>query len=576
MLHVRYFFRMRILICVKAVPKGDGVPYDAERMALRRDKAAQALNPMDCAALEQAFRLKERHGGSVTVLSMGPPSVENLLREICALPVDEVFLITDSLYAGSDTLATARVLAATVGRLGGFDLILLGNRATDGETGQVGPELAALLGITACVTNITGECAVEGRSVRCVRLLEESLDTMLVALPAVLTVCGGEYTLRPPSIAGMRNAKNVVRLGNAELGLSSDDAGGLGSATRVVKIRPARVATRSVRWVEGAEAGAAAILDVLRHPHPQGAIAEILRDEVGAQDFQLNTRAETVWAASVMGDLPGERAALELASVAVRLGMARESILLQGGNDSACACSLAELATEKQPDIILMPATIRGRCVASYCAALLRTGLTADCTELALDGQGGLLQIRPAFGGGMLAEICSRRRPQMATVRVGVFPALAGMSVPPVILDSGNDTGNITLLESTPLGVNSLREAGVIFTGGKGIGGKDGFAFLERLAGVTGAALGASRSAVDAGYAPYMRQVGQTGVTVRPDVYVAFAVSGAVQHLAGIRDAGTVVAVNTDRKAPVFSHADIGIIAPWRDVAEELMRLFEG
>ena len=551
---------MRILVCVKSVPKGDTVPLDPDRQTLRRDKAAQALNPADCAALEQAFRLKERHGGSVTALSMGPPGAERLLREICALPVDKTVLVTDPLYAGSDSLATARVLAAAAKHLGGFDLILLGRRAIDGETGHVGPELAALLGIASCVTNITGDCAFEAGSILCARLLEDSLQSLRVPLPAVLTICGGEYALRPPSIAGLRTAKPVSLLTNAELGLPPGSVGLTGSPTHVAKTRPARESRRAARIIHDAPTGAEAILEAL-HSAPVRRVSAERRGPAAPIPG-------IVWVVSLLDDAPGQAAARELVAAARDLGAEPLLIRLRGANDVACARALAELAAKERPETILLPATIRGRCVAPYCAALLQTGLTADCTELGLDGQGQLRQVRPAFGGGIMAEIYCRARPQMATVRPGVFAAGNGAAVPQTDLAANHEERGPMVLSMTPLGTESLSEAGIIIAGGKGIGGKEGFSRLENLAGLMRAAVGASRSAVDAGYAPYIRQIGQTGTTVRPGIYIAFAISGTVQHLAGMRDSGLVIAVNTDPKAPIFSHADIGIVASWEAVAE--------
>ena len=555
---------MRILVCVKSVPKGDSVPFDPELGSLRRDKAAQALNPADCAALEQAFRLKERYGATITVLSVGPRATERLLYEICALPVDNTVLATDLLYAGSDTLATARILAAAASFMGGFDLILLGRRAIDGETGHVGPELAALLAITACATNITGDCSIDAAAILCTRLLEDTLQSLRVPLPAVLTICGGEYTLRPPSIAGMRSARPVTLLTNNDLALPPDAVGLVGSPTVVARIRPAWETRRSLRLIRNAEEGASAIMEALSHEPIHHACPESAHScPVPEGQF---------WVVSLLDDVPSKDAARELIAAAYALSAAPILINLHGEDDVACARALAKQALKEQPAIILLPATIRGRNVAPYCAALLQTGLSADCTELTIDDLGRLRQFRPAFGDSLMAEIYCRAWPQMATVRPGVF--IAGDTEPTAvkILDALGEDTRPEILAVTPLGTEGLHEAKVIVAGGRGIGNKEGFAHIGRLADKIGAAVGASRSAVDAGLAPYTQQIGQTGATVRPNVYIAFAISGAVQHLAGIRDSGLIIAVNTDPMATIFSHADIGVVARWDDVARILER----
>ena len=259
---------------------------------------------------------------------------------------------------------------------------------------------------------------------------------------------------------------------------------------------------------------------------------------------------------------------------------ANEAIVLApAGDDCGQGSRIAALLTELRPDIVLFPATVRGRFLSAWTAAKLGTGLTADCTGLALTQEGLLKQTRPAYGSNLIADIlCPEKRPQMASVRPGVFPVPetgappAGSTVRRAEIPVPDPL--MTLLKRTPPeeGV-SLQDAEVIVAGGKGIGSPEGFRLLARLAALLGGALGATRSAVDAGWVSYAHQVGQTGVTVRPKLYLAFGVSGAVQHTAGMNASRTVVAVNTDRHAPIFRSADYGIIADWRETAEEFIRI---
>jgi electron transfer flavoprotein alpha subunit len=552
---------MRILVCVKGVPRGESISFDADQRTLARPKGSQTFNPADCVALEQAFRLKERYGGGVTVISLGPPAMENLLRELCALPMDQAILLTDHAYAGSDTLATATILASAVRYLGDFDLILLGRRAIDGETGHVGPELAALLGISSCVTNVTGDLLLEDKHIHCTRLLEDSAQTLRAPLPCLATVCGGGVALRPSSLAGIRNAKPVRILTNADLRISTQEVGLRGSPTVVAKTRPTREGQRTARVIHDAAEGARAMLDALQPATRALAPARGIAHD-SAADVSL-------WVVSLEDDAPGREAASPLMGAVSGMGVRLMLVRIHGDDDVACARTLANLARDKKPDVILLPATIRGRSVAPYCAALLRTGLTADCTDLVWEEGGRLLQIRPAFGGSFISEIRTRTSPQMATVRPGVFPPHSSVAADEFFVNSDRVDGGVSILASSPLKGAGLNEAEIIMAGGKGMGGKDGFERLERFAVRVGASVGASRSAVDAGYAAYDRQVGQTGVTVSPAVYVAWAISGAAQHVAGIRRAGVVVAVNTDPRAPMFFYSDIAIVASWEDVLRE-------
>lgn len=253
----------------------------------------------------------------------------------------------------------------------------------------------------------------------------------------------------------------------------------------------------------------------------------------------------------------------------------------KAADDCAQGCRVAEALELLAPDIVLFPATVRGRFLSAWVAARLKTGLTADCTDLALTTEGLLLQTRPAYGNNLTAEIlCRERRPQMASVRPGVFPL-------PQKSESSK-TGEIRqiLLSSaspymTMKGENlfsggvSLQNADVIVAGGKGIGSAEGFEILRELAVLLHGAVGASRSAVDAGWISYAHQIGQTGVTVRPKLYIAFGISGFIQHTVGMSAAKTVIAVNTDRNAPIFKSADFGIVAPWRETALDMIHYFK-
>nr|HML49422.1 electron transfer flavoprotein subunit alpha/FixB family protein [Clostridia bacterium] len=208
-----------------------------------------------------------------------------------------------------------------------------------------------------------------------------------------------------------------------------------------------------------------------------------------------------------------------------------------------------------------------------------QTGLTADCTGLSIDADGLLLQTRPAFGGRWMADIlCKDRRPQMASVRPDVFPTPTDPleDIAPLERVREEAESYLTLLSRTPLAqAQALADAPAVIAGGKGIGSKKGFEKLERLAGLLGGAVGATRAAVDAGFADYSQQIGQTGRIVRPKLYIALAISGMAQHVLGMQGAQTVVAVNQDRHAPIFSYANHGIVADWEETVDAWIRAME-
>jgi len=244
---------------------------------------------------------------------------------------------------------------------------------------------------------------------------------------------------------------------------------------------------------------------------------------------------------------------------------------------------VAEILMEKKPEIFLGGGTVVGRSLLPRVAAKILTGLTADCTELSIDTATMLLrQTRPAFGGNIMATILTQNhRPQMATVRHKVMtPAekvarprgtvidLNHIPVPPSKLEF------LEFVEEKSATVN-LVEADVIVSGGRGIKDPKNFELIEKLALATGGAVGASRAAVDAGWIPYSHQVGQTGKTVKPKVYIACGISVAIQHLAGMKGADVIVAINSDPSAPIFDVAHFGIVGDLFKVVPELMKRLE-
>jgi electron transfer flavoprotein alpha subunit len=248
--------------------------------------------------------------------------------------------------------------------------------------------------------------------------------------------------------------------------------------------------------------------------------------------------------------------------------------------DDAYGNVLAALAREHKPEILLAGATAIGRSFIPRVATMLATGLTADCTDLAIRlDDGVLLQTRPAFGGNIMATIeCPHTRPQMATVRPLVMkPCRYDDQRPGGIIEVKPDPA---LLESRVKVVESVRskdeqvnitEADILVAGGRGLESEKGFAMVRELAQMLGGAVAASRAAVDSGWIGYPHQVGQTGKTVCPKIYVACGISGAIQHLVGMQSADTIIAINRDENAPIFEVATYGIVGNLFEVLPTLI-----
>ena len=242
--------------------------------------------------------------------------------------------------------------------------------------------------------------------------------------------------------------------------------------------------------------------------------------------------------------------------------------------------ALCHLIDGRKPEIILMGATGLGRDLAGAVATAVGTGLTADCTGLAVDDKRNLMQTRPAFGGNIMATImCDKFRPQMSTVRPHVMPLperregasgeIVRVACP---VEEHDILSKVLAIINDKKGKDHVDVAGAefIISGGRGMMGPDNFSILKELADELGGVVGASRSAVDAGWMPHDRQVGQTGKTVRPKIYIACGISGAIQHLVGMQESDLIIAINRDKDAPIFEVAHYGIVGDLFQVVPEL------
>ena len=272
------------------------------------------------------------------------------------------------------------------------------------------------------------------------------------------------------------------------------------------------------------------------------------------------------------------------AEAAIAYG-ADEAILVEGDeyynyNTDAATFAMTELVNKYKPSVVLYGATPNGRDLGPRVACNVETGLTADCTGLDINEENGnLMMTRPAFGGNLMATIeCPDHRPQMSTVRPGVYKrnvpdeGRKGVITEEDIHIAPADI-RVTLKERVKdvAEIVNLEEAEIIVSGGRGLKKPENFKLIRELADVLGATVGASRAAVDAGWIPHAHQVGQTGKTVAPKIYVACGISGAIQHLAGMSGSDTIIAINKDADAPIFNVADYGIVGDLFEVIPALI-----
>ncbi len=448
------------------------------------------LNIFDCSALESALSID---GARVTVVSMCPQSAAEKLKSLTRLGVERVVLLSDRLYAGSDTLATAHILSKALEKIE-YDYIFCGRQTTDGDTAQVGPCLATLLGINL-ITNVMKMDITKERACCRTRLKEEERQYS----PALLTF-ERINTLRFPSI--FSKVKDIEIWDNSVASADEEKCGLSGSPTKVLKVYEKESGKRKCEYI-----------DINSLPDIVSKLQETEKEKqqnVVSGGAKLNG----VWA---IGEAVLEKAR----------EISDNVVLITETNP----IKIAEMAKEKKPGFILWNADLQGRRNAPVTAAILQTGLCADCTALETDGQ-DLFMYRPAKSGNVIAKIQCRSQPVMATVRT--------------------ESPDSELIVS--IGKGAIESRSTIETYAKNIG----------------AQLCASRGVVDAGAAAYEMQVGLTGKIVRPKIYIAVGIFGAVHHIVGMENSDYIIAINPDKDAKIFDYADYGVIARAEDMEKIL------
>jgi electron transfer flavoprotein alpha subunit len=314
--------------------------------------------------------------------------------------------------------------------------------------------------------------------------------------------------------------------------------------------------------------------------HFQGA-AKPASWEIMGKARELAGRLGVPVVALAVGQGVGNLAAEAFAYGADRVLVADAAAFAQFNAQAFAAALKAAIAAAK-PRIVLAPATSGARDVVALVACELNLGLATECQALDLDAGGNLVADRPVFSGNIVTTVVFNSPVQVATVRGRSYPlpgrdvGRSGETVPlAVSLDGPAGAEEVVSFDVTETGELAVENASVIVSGGRGVKGPEGFAPVRALAKVLGGAVGASRAAVDAGWIPYPHQVGQTGKTVRPDLYIACGISGAIQHLAGMSGAKVIVAINKDKDAPIFSVARYGVVGDLFEVIPVLTATFK-
>ena len=602
---------MKIAVCVKYIPVLSQIKFDYEQKTIVREGVPSEINPFDILGLVRAVELKTGPEDQVVVISMGPPNTREGLLECLALGADRAVLLTDRALAGSDTLATARALSMVLAKEEP-DLIICGRNSMDAETGQVGPEIAELMGIPHISQVRKLDRQSDAHTILAERVTDEGYQVIESSLPALACVIDGvapEMYAGPEELAEAQE-KPFEEVNCSQLSADPSQFGSSGSPTWVQDIRlvePERLAVvieeespaAAAQKVAGllrerlsdmasANAGSESGSSSIRFPDSrdksiwvvaetfQGGLRQVTLEMLG-KARQLTSFTKSEVAAVLLGP-PREHLNEELATRGADRVMVLDTTALGPTYGARVAHALATAIDAAHPYAVLFASTADGRDLASRIAARLGLGLTGDAIDLEVDEEGRLVQLKPALGGNVVAPILSKTLPNLVTLRPGLLTPIdpepnARATTEPINAPdfSGSD---ITVLEERlqeDLGAIALSQAPVVLGVGMGIGGPENIPEISGLADSIGATLATSRNAVHAGWLPHQIQVGISGRTIAPKVYLAVGIRGAFNHTVGIQKAGVILAINQNRRSAIFKAADYGIVGDWKEYLPPLI-----
>ena len=604
---------MKTVVCMKYVPIIARIQFDYEAKTIIRDGVPSEVNPFDLLGVARAVELKRSPEDEVVVISMGPPGATEGLTNCVALGADRAVLVTDRALAGSDTLATSRALALAL-RRENPDLIICGRNSTDGETGQVGPEIAELMGLPH-VSNVRKlDLRDDGKTVIVERMTDEGSQTIECDLPALVCVTEGVGPELYPNKEQMERAQEIPAEEVTCADLSSDltQFGAAGSPTWVDEIRlvePNRlgVLLEDATPEDAAKQVAAALRDRLaelaaeissgsdeiaatppRYPgskersiwvvaeNTRDGLAQVSLEMLGkARELTQSTKSEVV---AVLIAPQQDDTVAELASRGADRVLVLDNPQIGPVYGRAVGQALAQAVEKDRPYAVLFAATADGRDLASRLAARMELGLTGDAIDLEIDDQGRLVQLKPALGGNVMAPILSKTLPNLVTLRPGLLTpaapdphATVNVELIPSVTFDGPDIRLISeKFEEDQEGL-ILAKAPVVLGVGMGIGGVENLAKVQEMARSIGATIATTRDVCHEGWLPQQLQVGISGRTIAPTVYLAVGIRGAFNHTVGLQRAGVIIAVNQNRRAVMFRSSDFGIVGTWEEFLPPLI-----
>ncbi len=635
---------LKVISLMKQVPLTSQMRMGADGL-MDRTKVKSIINVDCCFGLEQGLQIKRSVADvELIVVSMGPPSFEQSLRQAVSLGYDRAVLLSDRRLGGSDTFSTgmaiAKLLQSQILSQNPDDkfIVFAGRQTSDGDTAHVPSQVAENLSIPQVTFAVSIDYSPTHLVVK--RMIEGGYQTLKVPMPCVISVAPTAIHMRRSTLAGAIKSRKVQIQTYTldQIGVDPAQVGLNGSPTSVAKVvnivhnRPAvtmvdgcntdDISSHLVKLLDATET-----LHAVSKGRSEASAAAVpeapKQDKYPRADFRNGASGIFTWAEVHGSELV--RSSVEILNPARKLAdelKTKVTTLLIGHNVKGLAARLIALGAdevivvdeprlkeysilpftsvieqivrERRPEIALFGATTSGRELAPRLGSRLGSGVTADCTILKVGEYVNnfsktiwapcLEAIRPTYGESKLATIVGFRCPQMATARPGTFERLKADNTrqgkitefSPVLNDSVFCV-EILGIDRKEGGDQGLFTADVIIAGGRPCGEIDDFKLIKELVAALeekgiNAAWGATRQAVDHGYAPYSRQIGQTGKTVRPKVYIAVAVSGAIQHVSGMKESGKIIAINQDQHSNIYSCADYGIVGQYQEMLPALIK----
>lgn len=605
---------MKIAVCVKQTPIPAEAHMDPATKAMVRDGVALTISSIDRRALLEALRLRDVIGGSVTVLTMGPPLASSALTECLALGADNAVHISDPSLAGSDTLVTAWVLSRALAKLKP-DLVVCGKFSIDSETGQVPSQMAEFLDLPQITSVRKIHAGIAHNSLILERETDEGYQQYEMTTPGLISVTELIIGSRRPDDEEMEvgKSKPIRRFNLESLRIEPSMVGSLGSPTWVGELRSAGLKRNGKVIAQGDPEDAARNIASymvsnglfktggksdkisIRPPAPINpdlskevcVVSELSNGSVRAVTLELLGEAQRLAqtlgggvSTILIGGAGCERFGRMLGAYGADTVYVASSDILSLYRTDTYTSIVSSTITDFRPFAVLFGSTTNGRDLAPRVAARLKIGLTGDCVGFEFESGEGLAQLKPAFGGDIVSPIFSRTTPIMATVRPGVLNSAGpDWSIVPKLIPldtSVSDHQSLRLLHDEPepeLESIALDSAETIIGVGIGIGGPENLPVIRELNEAVGGAIGGTLQVAVARWLPPQLQIGLTGRSVAPVFHIAIGLSGQPNYLVGVKNAKHIIAINNDPEAPIFSASDFGVIGDWKEIVPCLTRV---